>query len=74
MGKHKKKLREEKSKVKLKTSAKTKFLPKGQNVTDTTFKVKAIVLPEQLKSKNKDIPLSKRSLDIKVSKIISKLT
>jgi len=43
MGKHLKKLRAEKAKVKLK-----KKLPKGQNITDTSFKVKKIVLAEQL--------------------------
>ncbi|CAH0549485.1 unnamed protein product [Brassicogethes aeneus] len=64
-GKHKKKLREEKSKVKLKKSEKTKFLPKGKNVTDVSFKIKPIVLPEQLRQKQQDVPLSKKHLDVK---------
>lgn len=61
---HKKNLKADKAKVKLK-QAKTKFLPKGQNVTDTTFKIKPIVLQEQLKEKIADVPLSRRKLDIK---------
>lgn len=65
MGKHKKKLREDKAKVKLKQS-KTKFLPKGLNVTKTDFKIKPIVLAEQLKEKDASVPLSKRKLDVKV--------
>lgn len=65
MGKHKKKLRENKTKIKLKQS-KTKFLPKGLNVTKTEFKIKPIVLSEQLKEKDASVPLSKRKLDVKV--------
>lgn len=61
---HKKNLKADKAKVKLKQT-KTKFLPKGQNVTNTTFKIKPIVLQEQLKEKQVDVPLSKRKLDIK---------
>ncbi|CAH1954446.1 unnamed protein product [Acanthoscelides obtectus] len=61
---HKKNLKADKAKVHLKQS-KTKFLPKGQNVTNTAFKVKPIILPEQLKAKSSDIPLSRRKLDAK---------
>nr|CAH7737879.1 unnamed protein product [Callosobruchus chinensis] len=61
---HKKNLKADKAKVKLKQS-KTKFLPKGQNVTNTSFKIKPIILPEQLRAKESDIPLSRRKLDAK---------
>lgn len=44
MGKHKKFLKSEKAKVKLKD----RKLPKGLNVTKTEFKVRKIVLREQL--------------------------
>lgn len=54
--------REEKSKVKLK---KKQLLPKGQNVTDTTFKVKKIVIREQLKVPSSEEPLSSRKLSVK---------
>lgn len=64
--KHKKFLKSEKAKVKLRLKGqKTKFLPKGANVTDTTFKIKPIVLPEQLKVKSDSEPLSKRKLNVK---------
>lgn len=66
---HKKDVKAEKAKVKLKQS-KTKFLPKGQNVTNTTFKVKSIVIPEQLREKGFEEILSKRKLNIKVSHFI----
>lgn len=49
--KHQKRLRAEKAKTQLKKS-KTKFLPKGQNVTDTTFKIKPIILPTQLENEH----------------------
>lgn len=64
---HKKDLKAEKAKTKLKQS-KTKFLPKGLNVTKTAFKIKPIVLPEQLKDKSSDDILSKRKLNVKVCK------
>ncbi|XP_017780476.1 PREDICTED: testis-expressed sequence 10 protein homolog [Nicrophorus vespilloides] len=64
--KHKKMLKSEKAKVKMRVkSEKTKFLPKGLNVTKTDFKVKAIVLPEQLKSHGGSELLSKRKLNVK---------
>lgn len=68
MGKNqrnKKVQRLEKAKTKLKVT-KTKFLPKGTNVTDVNFKIKPIVLSEQLKSKNINEILTKRNLNIKV--------
>ncbi|XP_057666669.1 testis-expressed protein 10 homolog [Diorhabda carinulata] len=61
---HKKNLKADKAKVKLKQS-KTNFLPKGLNETKATFKIKPIVLSEQLKEKNSQIPLSRRKLDVK---------
>ncbi|XP_072398295.1 testis-expressed protein 10 homolog [Diabrotica undecimpunctata] len=61
---HKKNLKADKAKVHLKQS-KTKFLPKGLNETKTVFKIKPIVLPQQLVEKSTDAPLSKRNLDVK---------
>ncbi|KAK5638948.1 hypothetical protein RI129_013243 [Pyrocoelia pectoralis] len=57
----------EKTKVKLKTTLKhkTKFLPKGGNVTKTDFKIKPIVIQAQLQEKNTEQPLSKRNLTFK---------
>jgi len=57
--------REEKSKVKLK-GHKTKFLPKGLNLTDTRFKVRKIVVPDQLKVHSTDQPLTKKKHNIQV--------
>uniref|UniRef100_A0A182JFZ7 Pre-rRNA-processing protein Ipi1 N-terminal domain-containing protein n=1 Tax=Anopheles atroparvus TaxID=41427 RepID=A0A182JFZ7_ANOAO len=53
----------EKSKVKLKGAK----LPKGTNITKTNFKVRKIVIPEQLKLRNLTDPtvLSHRSLSLK---------
>ncbi len=56
----------EKAKVKLKGHA-TKFLPKGKNVTNTTFKVRKIVLQEQLKTPDGNQPLTKKKLNVKVN-------
>ncbi|XP_063217715.1 testis-expressed protein 10 homolog isoform X2 [Bacillus rossius redtenbacheri] len=61
MGKLKKRQRIEKAKVKLKK----KQLLKAQNVTDTSFKVRKIVIPTQLKEVSENEPLSKRKLNIK---------
>ncbi|XP_074040643.1 testis-expressed protein 10 homolog [Leptinotarsa decemlineata] len=61
---HKKDLKADKAKVKFKQT-KTKFLPKGQNVTNTTFKIKPIVSAQHLKEKPEGIPLSQRKLDVK---------
>lgn len=59
----------EKSKVKLKA---TKFgrLPKGLNVTDTTFKAKKILIREQLKQRSETELLSTRKLNIDVRETI----
>lgn len=56
-------LKSEKSKTKLK--GKNKELPKGTNVTKTNFKVKKIVLREQLKKHGETEALSTRKLSIK---------
>ncbi|XP_047025457.1 testis-expressed protein 10 homolog [Helicoverpa zea] len=56
-------LKSEKSKTKLK--AKNKELPRGTNVTKTNFKVKKIVIREQLKKHGETEALSTRKLNIK---------
>ncbi|KAK6628643.1 hypothetical protein RUM43_002458 [Polyplax serrata] len=61
-GKHLKKLRAEKAKVQLK---KKKLLPKGQNVTDTSFKTKKIITIEQLKKVDENVPVSAWNLTLK---------
>jgi hypothetical protein len=63
-GHHKKFIRKERAKVKLK--AKKTVLTKAQNVTDTSFKVKKIVLKEQLKSEIPHEQQLRRKLNIKV--------
>lgn len=63
-GHHRKALRKEKSKVKLK--AKKTVLTKAQNVTDTSFKVRKIVLREQLKSGVSDEMQMMRKQNVKV--------
>lgn len=75
--KHKKEFRKEKNKVKLKLSVKLEktvrknkgsLLPKGLNVTDTTFKTKKIIIPENLRpSEDSGIPLSNKRQTYKVS-------
>ncbi|XP_046488568.1 testis-expressed protein 10 homolog [Neodiprion pinetum] len=63
---HQKNLKSEKAKVKLKTkTTKTKHLPKGLNVTDTSFKVKKILIRDQLKTQNETDIVSRRNLNIK---------
>lgn len=62
MGKYKKKIRAEKAKVKLRK----KKLPKGQNITDTSFKVKKIVTVEQLRKVNENEPVSSWNVPLKV--------
>lgn len=59
-----KQLKSEKAKVKLKAK-KAKQLPKGLNVTNPSFKVKKIVIREQLKQHNESDILSKRKLNVK---------
>ncbi|CAK1555400.1 unnamed protein product [Leptosia nina] len=61
---HKKFLKAEKSKTKLK-GKKDPELPKGTNVTKTNFKVKKIVIKEQLKKHTFSEPLSTRKLNVK---------
>lgn len=61
---HLKRLKSEKAKVKLKKSKNQ--LPKGLNVTDTSFKVKKILIREQLKHQDETEVLSTRKLNIKV--------
>lgn len=61
---HQKKLKKEKAKVQIKS--KTKFLPKGQNITDTTFKIKPIVIREQLREKDQN-EASKQKFNVLVS-------
>ncbi|XP_047531357.1 testis-expressed protein 10 [Vanessa atalanta] len=57
-------LKAEKAKTKLK-GKKDKELPKGTNVTKTNFKVKKIVLKEQLKKHGQNEALSTRKLNLK---------
>ncbi|XP_013192833.2 testis-expressed protein 10 homolog [Amyelois transitella] len=59
---HQKFLKSEKSKTKLKAK---KDLPKGTNVTKTNFKIKKIVIKEQLKKHGVSEALSARKLNIK---------
>ncbi|XP_076680587.1 testis-expressed protein 10 homolog [Andrena cerasifolii] len=61
---HMKNVKAEKAKVKLKAK-KAKPLPKGLNVTNPTFKVKKIVIREQLKHRDETEILSKRKLNVK---------
>lgn len=67
-GRHKKFVRKEKSKVKLK--AKKTVLTKAKNVTDTNFKVRKIVLREQLKTVVLEVQ-TKRKLNVR--ELLSKL-
>ncbi|XP_055688431.1 testis-expressed protein 10 homolog [Lutzomyia longipalpis] len=64
-GKHKKVLRSEKAKVKLKGAK----LPKGQNITKTDFKVKKILIREQLKEAGDSQVLQK----VNIKDLIGKL-
>lgn len=73
-GKHKKEFRKEKNKIKLKLAAKslkpkskkTEFLPKGLNVTDTSFRSKKIVIPNTLgPDESSGIPLTSRKQTFK---------
>ena len=63
--KYLKRLKSEKMKTKLKAK-KTKHLPKDLNIMDPSFKVRTIVIREQLKQHDKVEILSKRKLNIKV--------
>jgi len=62
---HVKRLKSEKAKLKLKTK-KSNQLPKGLNITDTSFKVKKILIREQLKQQDETEILSVHKLSIKV--------
>lgn len=55
---HRKFVKKEKASVKLKAT-KT-LLPKGQNITDTNFKVKKIVVKEQLKPHSENEAVTKK--------------
>ncbi|EZA46928.1 Testis-expressed sequence 10 protein-like protein [Ooceraea biroi] len=62
---HMKHLKAEKAKVKLKAKKSANKLPKGLNVTDTSFKVKKILIREQLQQRDETEVLSIRKLNIK---------
>lgn len=62
---HMKNLKSERAKIKLKTSKKSNQLPKGLNVTNTSFKSKKIVIQEQLKQQDSTEVLSRRKLNVK---------
>lgn len=66
---HQKNLKSERGKVKLKAK-KAKVLPKGLNITDTTFKVKKILIREQLKQHEETEILSRRKLNVKVMNLL----
>ena len=78
--KHKKEFRKEKNKIKLKLSFKAEksgkrkkgeLLPKGLNVTDTSFKTKKIVLPDHMRlTEDSGIPLSHRKQTFKVIQVV----
>ncbi|XP_065335602.1 testis-expressed protein 10 [Cloeon dipterum] len=59
---HHKFLKSEKAKVKLKAK---KTLTKGQNITDTSFKVKKIVIQSQLAQQADAEPVTKKKLSLK---------
>lgn len=67
MTKRSKRLKSEKSKVKLKAK---KTDQKSSNITNTSFKVKKILLREQLKQHSETEILSTRKLNIDVRKSI----
>lgn len=62
MGGYKKFKKQEKAKVKLRG----KKLAEATNVTDTNFKVKKVVIKEQLKEHGEDELLSNKHLNLKV--------
>lgn len=61
MTRHKKFLKAEKARTKLKGAK----LPKGLNVTKTEFKVRKIVIPQQLRDRTADEALSRNHLNIR---------
>lgn len=64
--KRSKRLKSEKAKVKLKANTSVDRLPKGLNVTRTSFNVKKILIREQLKQQDETEVLSTRKLNIDV--------
>jgi len=64
--KHSKRLKSEKAKVKLKPKTSVNRLSKSLNITDTSFKVKKILIREQLKQRDESEVLSTRKLSIDV--------
>ncbi|CAL1686410.1 unnamed protein product [Lasius platythorax] len=63
--KRSKRLKSEKAKIKLKAKKSINQLPKGLNVTDTSFKIKKILIREQLQHRDETEVLSTRKLNIK---------
>ncbi|XP_029162409.1 testis-expressed protein 10 [Nylanderia fulva] len=63
--KRSKRLKSEKAKIKLKTKNSINQLPKGLNATDTSFKIKKILIREQLQHRDETEVLSIRKLNIK---------
>lgn len=68
-GKLSKRMKAEKAKVKLKTK-KSNQLPKGLNITNASFKVKKILIREQLQRRDETEVISTHKLNIKVCKTI----
>jgi hypothetical protein len=66
MGKHKKFLKSEKAKVQLKGNK----LKAAQNVTKTDFKVRKILIPEQLKTIKKDEVTGQKIHNVVVSNLL----
>ncbi|XP_072748288.1 testis-expressed protein 10 [Anoplolepis gracilipes] len=60
-----KRLKSEKAKTKLKTKKSINQLPKGLNITDTSFKIKKILIREQLQHRDETEILSTYKLNIK---------
>ncbi len=65
---YRKRLKEEKAKIKFKVGHKT-VLPKGQNVTNPSFKVKKIVIKNQLREHRGEI-VARNHLNVKVPNLI----
>ncbi|XP_012230863.1 testis-expressed protein 10 homolog [Linepithema humile] len=64
-GKLSNRLKKEKAKVKLKAKKSTNQLPKGLNITNTSFKVKKILIREQLQQRDETEIISTHKLNIK---------
>lgn len=63
--KHSKRLKSEKAKIKLKSKKSISQLPKGLNITDASFKIKKILIREQLQHRDETEVLSTHKLNIK---------